>query len=219
MFSNDIVGVVASYALYPVPTPPQTATTATASETDAKTSAIADTGPVTAPLTAVAKALSRPQGTAICKHVLTFGCPGMEDGQFDRGCWDVAMDTAGRIWVSDERGVQVFSSDFEFLYHAAIGEFKQGSCGIAFNKQGETFIADALGHRIVVCSAQGKFLRAFGREGTKQCEFNNPWFVPPALFSLRSLVFSFCCVVVCFCMSSCVLSVLVGALLWTQKVT
>ncbi len=47
--------------------------------------------------------------------------------------------------------------------------------GLAYDAQnGQLYVADTLNHRLVVFSAEGKFLRAIGKRGTGEVEFNFP---------------------------------------------
>ncbi|TMW44534.1 hypothetical protein DOY81_010387, partial [Sarcophaga bullata] len=45
----------------------------------------------------------------------------------------------------------------------------------AVNRIGQYIIADRYNHRIQVLDPQGRFLRAFGSQGTADGKFNYPW--------------------------------------------
>lgn len=46
---------------------------------------------------------------------------------------------------------------------------------MAVNRIGQYIIADRYNHRIQVLDPQGRFLRAFGTQGTSDGKFNYPW--------------------------------------------
>ena len=46
---------------------------------------------------------------------------------------------------------------------------------VALDADGNLYVADSGNHRIVVFSPDGKFLRAWGRQGAANGEFNEPW--------------------------------------------
>ncbi|HEY1277662.1 MAG TPA: NHL repeat-containing protein [Thermoleophilaceae bacterium] len=131
-------------------------------------------------------------------------------GQFGEGPGDqagllgpalgVAIDPAGRVYVSELDRISVFSPRGAFL--RAFGKdvvpgnastrFEQcttvcqdgepggdsgaldGAAGIATDSEGLLYVAEAANARISVFNQQGAFVRAFGEEGTAGGELRNP---------------------------------------------
>ena len=107
--------------------------------------------------------------------LFSFGSDGEGDGQFSIGCSGITVGPGNEIWVSSQRKVQVFNGeDGKFLFHAAPGHWKDRVYGMAFDSNGEVFIADCSAHRIVVCGLDGSFVRAFGSEGGNNGQFQGP---------------------------------------------
>jgi tripartite motif-containing protein 71 len=49
------------------------------------------------------------------------------------------------------------------------------TAGVCVNRIGQLIISDRYNHRIVVLDPSGRFLRAFGSQGSSDGRFNNPW--------------------------------------------
>lgn len=71
------------------------------------------------------------------KFITRFGSRGDEQGQF-RAPQDIAVDWEGRVFVSDFRGVQVFSGDGRYL---ALIDVADPAFGLAFDSSNELIVA------------------------------------------------------------------------------
>ncbi len=94
------------------------------------------------------------------------------------------VDREGNVWVTDNGDHQVmkFSPEGKLLLTLGV----KGKAGtdertfnkptdIAFAKNGDFFVSDGYGNsRVVKFSAEGKYLKAWGRRGTGPGEFNTP---------------------------------------------
>ncbi len=78
---------------------------------------------------------------------------------------NIAVD--GTIGVIDKAGrIQLLNSDGTYRSEFAMPEIAQGKpVGMAFNANGELYIADTHYHRVIVFSRKGKMIREFGRYG------------------------------------------------------
>lgn len=74
-------------------------------------------------------------------------------------CKGVAVGNDDRIWVSSGERVIMFSAEGNFLHAVSIGK---DCAGIAFNANGEAYVADNGGHCLVVCGADGSVVRKIG---------------------------------------------------------
>jgi sugar lactone lactonase YvrE len=104
---------------------------------------------------------------------------GREPGQFTKPR-HAAVDTDGRIWVSDEKSdrprLQVFSPDGEFS--RILGE--KGTApgmllrahGMQFDRQQRLFVVDVDNARVNIYDRSGKFLFDWGKDGVYPGEFN-----------------------------------------------
>ena len=110
----------------------------------------------------------------------TFATSGEGDGQF---IWmtAIAVDSTGRIYVSDEytQRISVFDSSGGFLAKwgkqgAAPGEF-DGPSGMAFDRADNLFVVDHKNNRVQKYTKDGRYLSGFGSEGHGDGEFNLPW--------------------------------------------
>ncbi|HEX5762133.1 MAG TPA: DUF6531 domain-containing protein [Solirubrobacterales bacterium] len=108
-----------------------------------------------------------------------FGSYGIGNGQFQT-TRDVAVDTAGNVWVIDLYGerVQQFSPDGQLIRQVGgpgwgNGQFSYPS-GIAAAPDGTVWVADAGNSRIQQFDAQGQFVRAVGAEGSGAGQFYYP---------------------------------------------
>jgi DNA-binding beta-propeller fold protein YncE len=81
--------------------------------------------------------------------VATIGAPGSADGQFKGQPIYIAVDDAGRLFVSEtpEGGrVQVFAADGQFL--AAWGAEGQFPWGVVLDGEGNVYVADSLANTV-----------------------------------------------------------------------
>jgi DNA-binding beta-propeller fold protein YncE len=70
------------------------------------------------------------------KYVNRFGSNGDQPGQF-RAAYAIATDGKGRIYVSDTKGVQVFSNDGRYINVISVEYF---AYGLAFDDQGKLYV-------------------------------------------------------------------------------
>jgi uncharacterized protein (TIGR03663 family) len=99
--------------------------------------------------------------------MLSFGVKGTGDGQFVEPK-DVAIDTAGNIYVADTQNhrIQKFDAAGNFLLKWGAkgegdGQFTE-PWGIAVDKTGGVYVADTFNYRIQKFDASGKFLAKWG---------------------------------------------------------
>jgi len=95
----------------------------------------------------------------------------------------VAVETGGRIYVSEygltER-VQCFSRDGKQLLRVIgcegpeHGQFNRAE-GLGLDTAGRLYVADSCNHRIQIFSADGNWLRSYGRPGQGLGEFSYPY--------------------------------------------
>jgi DNA-binding beta-propeller fold protein YncE len=92
----------------------------------------------------------------------------------------IAVDNAGRAWVSDSQNHQilVYSAEGEFLQavgHRGIapGEFMSPQ-GIAAGPDGLIYVVDSDNQRIQIFAPDGKFLDSFGQKGSEPGQFHVP---------------------------------------------
>lgn len=112
--------------------------------------------------------------------VFKFGGVGTDHGEFQQGCYSMTINPHdGNLWssysisvlsvlsfylrvgrVGDRYSCQIFTPQGQYLYRVAY-RFVDWCTGIAFDN-GEVFISDYDGQRIVVCGTDGKFIRTIG---------------------------------------------------------
>ena len=109
-----------------------------------------------------------------------FGAYGEDDGQF---IWPtaIAMDSEGRIYISDEvtQRISVFDPSHSFVtkwgvHGHATGEL-DGPSGMAFDSDDNLYIVDHQNARVQQFTKDGRFLLSFGSEGSGHGQFNLPW--------------------------------------------
>jgi DNA-binding beta-propeller fold protein YncE len=100
------------------------------------------------------------------------------------GTHHIKLDPDGNVWLADFRShvVQKYSPDGKLLL--TLGEAGQPGCDeshfagptdMAFLPNGEVFISDGYGNRRVVhCDKQGRFVKAWGEEGSGPGQFALP---------------------------------------------
>lgn len=109
------------------------------------------------------------------KFLFKFGVAGEKDGEFKNAVYSLAISPHdGTIWTGDARGCQIFSPKGEFIKFGAKGGFTSWCSGTLF-EEGEVFMCDYQGHRIVVARPDGTFIRSFGSYGTGDGKFNTPF--------------------------------------------
>ncbi len=95
----------------------------------------------------------------------------------------IAVDSSGRIWVTDPVNDQLhqFSAEGEFVqslgrHGIAPGEFAAPH-GMAVSADGLLYIADSGNGRIEIFSTDGKYQDSFGQKGSEPGQFRAPWLV------------------------------------------
>lgn len=115
------------------------------------------------------------------KELLRFGRHGEGPGEFTFPC-SVALDRDGVVYVGEYGGndrINKFSSDGKFL--GAFADKSSGlgwverPTGLAFDENGDLWLADACHHRICRYGRDGKLLSAFGEPGSDAGQLNYPY--------------------------------------------
>ena len=117
-------------------------------------------------------------------YLASFGSAGLLEGQFDEPV-GLDIDNQGRILVVDtwNQRVQVFQADFEVFNFSPIleweivgwyGQSLDNKPYIAADNQGNIFISDPEGYRILQFNTEGEFIRYWGDYGTDLTSFNLP---------------------------------------------
>lgn len=111
-----------------------------------------------------------------CTFISKFGSKGSGDGQFN-GVSDVCVSPIdGSIFVVSNDRVQVFSTDGKFVRRFAADKIGPRPRGIAFDSNGEVIITESTPqHRVQVFKHDGAWLRAWGKEGADNGDFNTPY--------------------------------------------
>jgi hypothetical protein len=91
-------------------------------------------------------------------------------------CHGIAISPDNNVWVSSWDQVRVHDADGQFLFHAATKQFEY-ACGISFAANGDAYIADCHANCVVVCRADGSFVRRFGSEGRHDGQFQSLGYV------------------------------------------
>jgi len=110
---------------------------------------------------------------------LKWGTLGSGDGQFEYAL-DTAVDTAGNVYVADQRNhrIQMFDSSGVFL--TKWGSQGSGDSqfefpgGIAVDSTGNVYVADQSNHRIQKFDSSGAFLTKWGSFGSGDGQFSSP---------------------------------------------
>ncbi len=114
--------------------------------------------------------------------IAQFGSPGMNAGEFDEPV-GLVLDTEGKLYVADtwNQRVQVFVSDtFNFLplstwdLTAWYGQSLDNKPYLDVDENGNIFIADPEGYRVLVLSADGQALYYWGDYGSDEKTFAMP---------------------------------------------
>lgn len=100
-----------------------------------------------------------------------WGTPGKERGQF-RIPHAIVRDANGRLLVGDRENdrIQIFDGDGKLL------DVWPGFApyGLAFDRNGTLFVADARAHQLLQLGATGQVVQRFGKQGSGPGEFNLP---------------------------------------------
>ena len=109
-----------------------------------------------------------------------FGAYGEEDGEM---VWPtaIALDTDGKVYVSDEETnrINIFDHDGNFLSawgSRGSGEGQlDGPSGLAFDGDGNLYVVDHRNHRVQRFTKDGRFISSFGARGTGESQLDFPW--------------------------------------------
>ncbi len=119
------------------------------------------------------------------KFLMKWGSYGSEDGEFLLPR-DVAVDLEGNVYVLDTENyrIQKFDSSGKFLakwgsHGSEDGSFGTvgyvgGPRGLAVDSKGNVFVADSGNNRIQKFDSSGRFLTAWGSEGSGEGQFKEP---------------------------------------------
>jgi DNA-binding beta-propeller fold protein YncE len=114
------------------------------------------------------------------KYITEFGTDGLEPGQFDEPV-GIAIAPSGMVYVTDtwNQRVQAFTSNPQGdLYTAALqwdvsgwfGQSLDNKPFIAVGANGDVFITDPEGYRVIEFTSDGKFVRTWGAFGNGPAE-------------------------------------------------
>lgn len=105
------------------------------------------------------------------RFILAWGQPGQADGEFDLP-HSIIVDAAGRVLVGDRENdrIQVFDGDGRWL------DCWKGFApyGLAFDRHGTLFVADARTHKALRLDERGRILQSWGGKGAALGQFNAP---------------------------------------------
>jgi DNA-binding beta-propeller fold protein YncE len=108
-----------------------------------------------------------------------WGVTGSEPGKFKQP-YDVATDTAGDVYVCDNRNNRVQKFDSEGFFLAEWGSMGSGDGqfvfpeGIATDLEGNVYVADTGNNRIQKFTSTGAFVTKWGSHGTADGQFREP---------------------------------------------
>jgi len=112
-----------------------------------------------------------------------FGSEGAGDGQFV-SIYSIACNSRGEIVVADwgNHRIQVFDRDGKFLFKFGKpegqgkrnGQFASPEGVTVDQRNNQIMVADTWNHRVQIFDEQGKFIRAFGSNGSGEGEFVFP---------------------------------------------
>lgn len=111
--------------------------------------------------------------------ILAWGDGGSEPGQIFEPS-GIGVDAAGRVYVAEATGVQVFDGDGQFLDSwdgAQQGDVPPlaGAADVAVDEAGVAWVTDPGLHRVVSFAADGAVLGAFGAIGDDAGELHDPY--------------------------------------------
>ena len=105
------------------------------------------------------------------KYVKCFGQQGVGNGQL-QSPRSVAITTEGLLYVANDNGVDVMTTDGAFVRRIGFGVLKQPWDVTVYN--GEVFVADTGNYHVVIFSPDGQLVRTIGSRGCGPGEFSNP---------------------------------------------
>ena len=106
----------------------------------------------------------------------SLGSPGSGSGQLSRPA-DVAVNSAGNLWVADYNNNRVEELSSKGVYLAQVGTAGSGNgqlshpSAVALDAKGDILVADAGNKRIEEFGAGGEYLRGFGAAGSGNGQF------------------------------------------------
>lgn len=103
--------------------------------------------------------------------IKSWGTPGKEPGEFDVP-HAIVIDSRGRVLIGDRENdrIQIFDREGQRL---AVWE-GFAPYGLAFNGDGDVFVADGRAHKVLRLDASGKVQQSWGGKGSSPGEFNLP---------------------------------------------
>jgi DNA-binding beta-propeller fold protein YncE len=130
--------------------------------------------PATVPATvAPAAATATQRALALLPPFVTaWGEQGIEPGQLQLPA-DVAVDDAGRVYVSDSKGVQAFDANGQFVRQVGAPEVRVAR-GLAVTGDGARLYVSGYGSQVLVFGPDGTQLATIGTQGTEPGQLNKP---------------------------------------------
>ena len=108
--------------------------------------------------------------------LFSFGEAGDKPGQFMSPS-DLAFDNHGSVFVADTKRERImnFSLEGEFRNEFEVkGQSAELELGMCISSSGYVCVSDFWNNRVVVFRTTGEFVTAFGREGSRPGEFDEP---------------------------------------------
>ena len=104
-------------------------------------------------------------------YVKCFGQQGAGNGQL-QSPYNVAISTEGLLYVANDNGVDVMTTDGAYVKRIGSGTLKRPCDVTVYN--GEVFVADTGNNRVAVFSQDGQLVRTIGSQGSGPGEFSGP---------------------------------------------
>jgi sugar lactone lactonase YvrE len=119
--------------------------------------------------------------SALPTYQSSLGASGTGEGQFAHP-GDVAVDSAGNLWVVDTNNHRVQKFNSEGKYQSKIGTGTKGTANgvfdtptaVAIDSKGNLWVADHGNNRVQEFSSAGTWLLSLGKSGSSNGEFNGP---------------------------------------------
>ncbi len=117
--------------------------------------------------------------SALPTYQSSFGTSGIGEGQFAH-TGDVAVDSAGNLWVVDVNNNRLQKFNSEGKYQSQFGKKGSGDgelstpIAVAIDSKGNLWVADHANNRVQEFSSAGTYITKFGKSGSGNGEFNGP---------------------------------------------
>jgi tripartite motif-containing protein 71 len=130
------------------------------------------TGTIVATVAPAAATATQRAAALLPRLVATWGQQGIEPGQLQLP-FDVAVDDAGQVYVSDSKGVQVFDADGQFLRQVGAPEVKSAQ-GLAVTGDGSRLYVSGFGSQVLVFGPDGAPVAKIGTPGEGPGQLTKP---------------------------------------------